>query len=115
MSQPPRGTGRSALCSRHQHGSADHSSWFVVRVAQLCRIGQVCRKVARNAGLVALAAAHVPSYLPLVVTTSMQRGRGHAAWVRLCQNREEAVQPRLFSIPAVGLCGAVRVVFGACS
>ena len=57
----------------------------MVRVTQLCQISQFCRKLARDAGLVALAAAHAPSVVSLVVTASIQRVWGHAAWARLCQ------------------------------
>ena len=77
--------GRSDLCSRHQHGSAGHSACFVIRVTQLCRIGQVRRRLARDAGLVALAAAHASSDLQLMDILWMTRVLGHAAWVRVCQ------------------------------
>ena len=77
--------GRSDLCSRHQHGSAGHSACFVIRVTQLCRIGQVRRRLARDAGPVALAAAHASSDLQLTNTTWMTRVLGHAAWVCVCQ------------------------------
>ena len=77
--------GRSDLCSRHQHGSAGHSACFVIRVTQLCRISQVRRRLARDAGLVALAAAHASSYLPLIDILWMTRVLGHAAWVCVCQ------------------------------
>ena len=53
----------------------------MIRVTQLCQISQVCRKLARDAGLVALAAAYAPSELPLMVTVSMQRVPDHAVWV----------------------------------
>ena len=39
-SQLPSQTGRSDLCSRHQHGSTGHSSCCVIRVTQLSRISQ---------------------------------------------------------------------------
>ena len=42
---------------------------------------QVCRKSARDAGLVALAAAHASSDLQLTDTTCIQRVLGHAPWV----------------------------------
>eukprot|EP01044_Picomonas_judraskeda_P008071 COSAG03_NODE_899_length_5417_cov_188.692915_4_plen_243_part_00 len=77
--------GRSDLCSRHQHGSAGHSACFVIRVTQLCRISQVRRRLARDAGLVALAAAHSSSDLQLAITTWMAQVLGHAAWVCVCQ------------------------------
>jgi hypothetical protein len=77
--------GRSDLCSRHQHGSAGHSACFVIRVTQLCRISQVRRRLARDAGLVALAAAHSSSDLQLTNTTWMTWVLGHAAWVCVCQ------------------------------
>ncbi len=73
--------GRSGLCSRHQHGSADHSSCCVIRVTQLVRISRVCRQSARDAGLVALAAAHASSDLLLTDTSGIDRVLGHAAWV----------------------------------
>ena len=57
-SQHPRQKGRSDLCSRHQRGSPGRSAWCVNRVTQPCRISQVCRQWARDAGLVALATAH---------------------------------------------------------
>ena len=76
---------RSDLCSRHQHGSAGHSACFVICVTQLCRISQVRRRLARDAGLVALAAAHSSSNLQLTNTTWMTRVLGHAAWVCVCQ------------------------------
>ena len=60
LPHPPRHTGRSDLCSRHQHGSADQSSCFVIRVTQLRQISQVCRKLARGSRSVALAATHGP-------------------------------------------------------
>ena len=84
-SWPPRQTGRSDPCSGHQHGSAGHSACFVIRVTQLCRISQVRRRLARDAGLVALAAAHASSDLQLMDTLWMPRVLGHAAWVCLCQ------------------------------
>ena len=83
-SQLLRQAGRSDLCFRHQHGSAGHSACFVIRGTQLCRISQVSRQPARDAGLVALAAAHASSNLPLIATAWMQRLLGHAAWVCLC-------------------------------
>ena len=55
--QPAMQAGRSDLRFRHQHGSAGHSACFVIHFKQLCRIGQVCRKLARDAGLAALATA----------------------------------------------------------
>jgi hypothetical protein len=76
---------RSDLCSRHQHGSAGHSACFVIRVTQLCRISQVCRQSARDAGLVALAAAHASPDLQLTDSLWMTWVLGHAAWVCLCQ------------------------------
>ena len=76
---------RSDLCSRHQHGSAGHSACFVICVTQLCRISQVRRRLARDAGLVALAAAHSSSNLQLTNTTWMTWVLGHAAWVCVCQ------------------------------
>ena len=80
-SQHPRQTGRSDLCSRHQRGSPGRSAWCVNRVTQPCRISQVCRQSARDAGLVALAAAHTSPDLPLTVIVSIQRLLGHAAWL----------------------------------
>jgi|EP01043_Picozoa_sp_COSAG02_P021566 hypothetical protein len=77
--------GRSDLCSRHQHGRAGHSACFVIRVTQLCRISQVYRQLARDAGLVALAAAHASSDLSLTDTACIQRVLGHAPWVQVCQ------------------------------
>ena len=85
QSQPPRQTGRSDLCSRHQNGSADHSSCFVIRVTQLCRISQCCRKLTRGSRPVALAATHAPSDLSLAVVPSMQRVLWHAVCAHLCQ------------------------------
>ena len=38
----------------------------MIRVKQLCRISQVNRQLAQDAGLVALAATHTPSDLRLV-------------------------------------------------
>ena len=67
-SQPPRQTGRSDLCSLHQHGSTGHSAWCVIRVTQLSRISQVYRQLARDAGLVALATTRTPPDLRLVDT-----------------------------------------------
>ena len=84
-SQLPRQAGRSDLCSQHQHGNTGHSACFVIRDTQRCWISQVCRQMARDAGLVALTAAHAPSYLPLMITASMQWVCGYAAWVLLCQ------------------------------
>ena len=84
-SQPPRQAGRSDLCSRHQHGSSGHSACFVTRVTQLCRMSQVCRTLAQCAETVALAAAHAPSGLPLMVTASIQPVPGHATRACLCQ------------------------------
>ena len=78
-------TGRSDLCSRHQHGSSGHSSWFVIRVTQLCQMSQVCRKLARCAEMVAVAAVPRRSYLSVVVTVSVQRVLGQAACGCLCQ------------------------------
>lgn len=77
--------GRSDLCSRHQHGSAGHSAWCVNRVTQPCRISQVCRQSARDAGLVALAAAHASPDVSLNVVVWIQRLRGHAAWLCFSQ------------------------------
>ena len=41
-----RQAGRPDLCSRHQHGSAGHSSWCVFRVTQPCQISQMCPQIA---------------------------------------------------------------------
>ena len=57
----------------------------MIRVTQLCRIGQVYHQMARDAGLVALATAHASSDLPLNVTACIQRVLGHAPWVQVCQ------------------------------
>ena len=84
-SQHPRQTGRSDLCSRHQRGSPGRSAWCVIHVTQLCRISQVCRQSARDAGLVALATTHASSNLPLTDTAWMQRLLGHAAWLCFSQ------------------------------
>jgi hypothetical protein len=84
-SQSLRQAGRSDLCSRHQHGRAGHSTCFVIRVTQLCRISQVYRQLARDAGLVALAAAHASSDLLLSDTACIQWVLGHAPWVQVCQ------------------------------
>jgi hypothetical protein len=83
--QPPMQAGRSDLCFRHQHGSAGHSAWCVIRVAQLGRIRQVYHQLARDAELVAPAATHTPSYLRLMDTAWMQGALGHAARVCLCR------------------------------
>ena len=57
----------------------------MIWITQLCRINQVYRQLARDAGLVALAAAHVPPYLSLVITASIQRVCSYAACVLLYQ------------------------------
>ena len=111
ISQSPREAGRSDLCSWHQHGSADHSACFAVRVTQLCRISEVCRKLARDAGLVALAAAHAPSDLSPVIAASMQRVWGHAVGAPL-SGREKAVPNAAFLI--VGQNRAVRSCSCSC-
>jgi hypothetical protein len=80
-----RQAGRSDLCSRDQGGSPGRSAYFVIRVTQLCWISQVRRRSARDAGLVALAAAHASSDLQMMNTTWMTRVLGHAAWVCVCQ------------------------------
>ena len=77
-SQLPRQTGRLDLCSRHQHGSADQSSCFVIRVTQLCRISQVSHELAWDSRWVAIAATHAPSDLSLVLALSIQRVSWHA-------------------------------------
>jgi hypothetical protein len=41
--------------------------------------------MARDTGLVALAAANTPSYLRLIDTSWMQGALGHAAWMYLSQ------------------------------
>ena len=64
----PRQTGGSDLCSRHQHASSGHSACFVLRVTQLFQISQVYHQLARDAGLVALAAAHASADLQLTNT-----------------------------------------------
>jgi hypothetical protein len=84
-SQLTRQAGRSDLCSPHQHGSAGHSACFVIRVTQRCRTSQVCRKMARDAGLVALATAQVPSDLPIMSIASIICVCGYAVWVHICQ------------------------------
>ena len=84
-SQHPRQAGRSDLCSHHQRGSAGRSAWCVNRVTQPCRISQVCRQSARDAGLVALAAAHASPDLSLNVFASIQRLLGYAAWLCFSQ------------------------------
>jgi hypothetical protein len=48
-------------------------------------ISQVYHQLARDAGLVALAAAHASADLQLTNTASMQLVCGYAAWVLLCQ------------------------------
>ena len=109
----PRQTGRSDLCSRHQHGSAGHSSCCVNRVSQLCRISQVCRKLARDAGPVALAATHAPSDLPMMTTASMQRVLGHATRVCFCQLAKSVFRTHLFPRRAGN--GAVLSCLWACA
>ena len=64
----------------------------MIRVAQPCRISQVCRQLARDAGLVALTATHTSSDLPLLVISSMQRVLGHATSVCLRQVTDERIQ-----------------------
>ena len=81
----PRQAGRSDLCSQHQHGRADQSACFVISVTHRRRISQVCYKMARCAGLVALAATNVRSNISLLITTSVQWVCGHTAWLLLCQ------------------------------
>jgi hypothetical protein len=83
--QLQRRAGCSDLCSRHQHESPGHCACFVIRVTQLCRIGQVCHQMARNAELAALATTHTPSYLRLISTAWVQGPLGHAAWMCLGQ------------------------------
>ena len=78
---------RSDLCSRHQHGSSGHSACFVLPVLQPCQMNQVCRDLARHAELVALAATHAPSDLPLMAIAPIQRVLGHAACARLYRRR----------------------------
>ncbi len=70
---------------------------LVIRVTQLRHISQVCHKMARDAGLVALAAAQVPSYLSLMITASILRVCGQAAWVFLCLAPTRAVMRALQS------------------
>ena len=86
-SRPPGQTRRSDLCSRHQHGSSGHSACFVLPVLQPCQMNQVCRDLARHAELVALAATHAPSDLPLMAIAPIQRVLGHAACARLYRRR----------------------------
>jgi hypothetical protein len=57
----------------------------VIRVTQLCQISQVYHQLARDAGLVALAAAHASSDLQLTNTTWMTWVLSHAAWACVCQ------------------------------
>ena len=45
-SQPPRQTGGSDLCSRHQYASSGHSACFAIRVTQLYRISPDYRQLA---------------------------------------------------------------------
>jgi hypothetical protein len=84
-SRLPRKAGRPDLCFRHQHGSTGHPACLAIRETQRCRISQVCHKMARNAGLVDLATAQMPSDFPMVITASIQWVHGYAAWVLLCQ------------------------------
>jgi hypothetical protein len=84
----------------------------VIRVTQRCWISQVCRKMAWDAGLVALAAAHVLSDLQLVLTASRQWVCGYAAWVLLCQiARKWSKRALSQSQPRTVLFWAARVVF----
>ena len=71
----------------------------MIRVTQLCRISQVCRRLARDAGLVALAAAHASSDLQMMDTLWMTRVLGHAVWVCLCQIASQQLK-RPSSTPA---------------
>ena len=64
----------------------------MIRVAQPCRISQVCRQLARDAGLVALTATHTSSDLSLLVVSSMQRVLGHATSVCLRQVTDGRIQ-----------------------
>ena len=98
--QLPRQTGRSDLCSRHQRGSADRSSSFVIRVTRLCGIRRVCRKLARDSRSVALTTTRAPSDLSMMIVSSIQRVSWHAAWARLCQIARKRSKPRLFSLLA---------------
>eukprot|EP01043_Picozoa_sp_COSAG02_P006946 COSAG02_NODE_203_length_29261_cov_20.960395_21_plen_84_part_00 len=52
-------------------------------------------------GLVALAAAHVPSDLPPMITVMIQWVCDHAAWVILYQIARKRSEPRLFLSPTV--------------
>ena len=90
--QHPRQIGRSDLCSRHQRGNPGRSAWCVDRVTQPCRISQVCRHLARDAGLVALATAHASPDLSLTVVTWIQRLLGHAAWLCFSQTSSQQLK-----------------------
>ena len=91
ISQHSRQTGRSDLCSRHQRGIPGRSAWCVNRVTQRCRISQVCRQSARDAGLVALAATHTSPDLPL--TGCIDPGAARPCCVAVSQsNRKSAAQ-----------------------
>ena len=92
--------GRSDLCSHHQDGSAGHSACFVIRVTQLCRISQVRRRLAWDAGLVALAAAHASSNLQRIDSPWMTWVPGHAAWACVCQiASQQLTRPSLTPAP----------------
>ena len=97
-SQPPRQTGGSDLCSRHQHASSGHSACVVIRVTQLCRIRQLLHQLARDAGLVALAPTRNPSNLRLDDTAWMQGALGFVAWVYLYQVASQC-RKRAFPVP----------------
>jgi hypothetical protein len=93
--QLPRQVGRSDLCFPHQHGIAGHSSCFVIRVTQLCRISQVWHTSARDARLVALATAHAPSDLPLMISASIKWVWGACCVGAPLPDREKAFLTRL--------------------
>eukprot|EP01043_Picozoa_sp_COSAG02_P021967 COSAG02_NODE_1127_length_14428_cov_68.304627_16_plen_211_part_00 len=80
-------------CSRYRQGSAGHSACSVIgNVTQLCRISQVYRQLARDAGLVALATTHTPSYLQVMVTSWMQWVLSHAGMGISLSNRKSKAQ-----------------------
>ena len=77
----------SDLCSRNQHASSGHPECFVLVSRSCAGSANFYHPLARDAGLVALAATRTPSDLWMMATVWMQRVLGHAAWVCLCQSQ----------------------------
>lgn len=72
------------------------------------RMSQVCRQSARDAGLVALAAAHASPDMSLTTIAWIQRLLGHATWLCFSQIASQQLERPSKIEPSRGVCVQLR-------